>query len=559
MSNPTQRKRLIEVALPLEAINNKESAREKSIRHGHPSTLHLWWARRPLAACRAVLFAQLVDDPSAHPDKFPTEEDQKRERERLFKIIEELVKWENINNEQVLEAARAEIPKSTDGEPPPVLDPFCGGGSIPLEAQRLGLKAYASDLNPVAVLITKALFEIPPKFAGMPPVHPGAQTSSHWHGAKGLAEDVRYYGKWMRDEAENRIGHLYPKGKLPKKQGGGEATVIAWLWARTVRCPNPACGAEMPLVRSFWLSRKRGKQAWVEPVVEGKQFRFKVQSGQGKPKEGTVNRRGARCICCDSPVPFDHVRTKGKAGRMGQRLMAIVAEGGRGRVYVGPDEEHATIAAMANPDWKPDAVLPHNPRDVKTPNYGMNTFADLFTPRQLVALTTFSDLVMEARERVLEDAIKAGMASDGKGINDGGTGATAYADAVATYLAFAVDKLADRDSSLCSWAIDREHPFNTFARQALPMVWDFAEANPLASAGANFLGGIESINRIIERIANPTISFADQSDATVQIKYQLGLISTDPPYYDNIGYAISRISFMSGSGDPLERSIPIFL
>ncbi|MBW2113076.1 MAG: DUF1156 domain-containing protein, partial [Deltaproteobacteria bacterium] len=307
----TYRKKLIEVALPLDAIN-RESAREKSIRHGHPSTLHLWWARRPLAACRAVLFAQLVDDPSSHPERFPTEKDQRRERERLFRIIREMVRWENINNEEVLGRARAEIMRSTGDNPPPVLDPFCGGGSIPLEAQRLGLKAYGSDLNPVAVLITKALIEIPPRFAGRVPVYPGGQTSSYWHGAKGLAEDVRHYGRWMRDEAEKRIGHLYPKVRLPEEQGGGEATVIAWLWARTVKCPNPACGARMPLVRSFWLSKKKGKKAWVEPVVDGNRYRFEVRTGEGQPRQGTVERRGATCLCCGTPVPLDHVRSEGR-------------------------------------------------------------------------------------------------------------------------------------------------------------------------------------------------------------------------------------------------------
>jgi len=272
------KKKLIEVALPLEAIN-RESAREKSIRHGHPSTLHLWWARRPLAACRAILFAQLVDDPSSHPEEFPTEEDQEAERKRLFKIIEELVKWENINNEEVLDAAREEIRKSTGGNPPPVLDPFCGGGSIPLEAQRLGLEAHGRDLNPVAVLITKALIEIPPKFAGMPPVHPmddnQQRIAQTWSGAQGLAEDIRYYGKWMRDEAEKRIGHLYPEVELPEEYGGGKAKVIAWLWARTVPSPNPAVqGAHVPLIRTFWLSKKRGNEAWIEPVIDRTGLRF---------------------------------------------------------------------------------------------------------------------------------------------------------------------------------------------------------------------------------------------------------------------------------------------
>jgi len=544
----TYRKKLIEVALPLEAINN-ESAREKEpFTKNHPRSIHIWWARRPLAACRAVLFAQLVDDPSAHPEKFPTEEDQKKERQRLFKIIEDLVKWENINNEQVLEAARAEILKSTNGEPPPVLDPFCGGGSIPLEAQRLGLKAYASDLNPVAVLITKALIEIPPKFAGKPPVHPGAQRSIHWDGAKGLAEDVRYYGKWMRDEAEKRIGHLYPKVKLPKEQGGGEATVIAWLWARTVKCPNPACGARMPLVRSFALSTKKGKQAWVEPVVQGNQYQFEIRTGHGKPREGTVNRRGAWCLCCDTPVPFDHVRAEGKGGRMGQRLMAIVAEGAKGRVYVPPNEGHESIANQAEPENPPATNLPPQALGFRVQQYGMTKHRDLFTPRQLVALTTFSDLVVETRELVLKDAVKAGMPDDlpapgasrqasGKGNKDGGVGAKAYADAVATYLALSVSRWTDLSNAICSWNTTNQNIRALFARQAIPMAWDFAELNPFGSV-ANIESTFVSIHGVLRTLQDTAFGIAWQSDSALKVNAVLEpAVFTDPPYYDNIGYA----------------------
>ncbi len=360
----TYRKKLIEVALPLDAINIA-SAREKSIRHGHPSTLHLWWARQPLATCRAVLFTSLVDDPSEHPEQFPTEEAQEQERERLFRLIERLVRWENSNDEDLLQEVRAEILRSTGSNPPPVLDPFAGGGSIPLEAQRLGLEAHASDLNPVAVLINKALIEIPPKFAHRPPVNPAAQHSlmgGEWQGARGLADDIRYYGKWMRDEAEKRIGHLYPKAILPKEFGGGEATVIAWLWVRTVTCPNPACGVQMPLTSKWWLSKKTGKEAWVEPHIDYSAtpptLHFAVASGKGKPQDGTVNRQGARCIACGTSVPFDHVRSEGKAGRMGSQLLAIVAEGQHGRAYLAPNEEQAAIAAQAKPAWKPEQELP---------------------------------------------------------------------------------------------------------------------------------------------------------------------------------------------------------
>jgi putative DNA methylase len=280
----TYKKKLIEVALPLEAIN-AASAREKSIRHGHPSTLHLWWARRPLAACRAVLFAQLVDDPSSLPDEFPTHEAQEAERKRLFAIIEDLVKWENSTNEEVLERARAEIRRSCGGELPPVYDPFSGGGSIPLEAQRLGLPAYGSDLNPVAVMIGKAMIEIPPKFKDMRPVHPGIKDRSFYRNAEGLAEDVKYYGEWMREKAWERIGHLYPQVDLPKEYGGGKATVIAWIWARTVPSPDPAFSdVQVPLAASFLLSTKKGKETWIEPLIDKstKSISFKVRRGGSK-------------------------------------------------------------------------------------------------------------------------------------------------------------------------------------------------------------------------------------------------------------------------------------
>jgi putative DNA methylase len=465
------KKKLIEVALPLEAIN-KESAREKSIRHGHPSTLHLWWARRPLATCRAVLFASLVDDPSSIPEQFPTEADQDKERQRLFRLVEQLVVWENLNNASLLDKAYREILKSTNGSPPSVYDPFCGGGSIPLEAQRLGLKAYGSDLNPVAVLITKALIELPPKFAGQSPVNPAAKekltAKGMWTGAHGLTDDVRYYGQWMRDRAFERIGHLYPKATLAN---GHKTAVIAWLWTRTVQCPNPACGIKMPLVRSFSLSAKANKKARVDTEVDHANhcIQFEIKTGEGAVHEGTVNRRGARCVACETTVPLDHIRAEGRAGRINTQLMAIVAEAERGRLYLKPSEEQSIVARQARPTWTPTSELPASPRDFKTPNYGMRTFGDLFTPRQLVALTTFSDLVAEARLQAI---------SDGASLE--------YARALTTYLAFAVDRAADAWSSIASWRQTAEATRNTFARQAIPMVWDFAEANPFSTSCGNW-------------------------------------------------------------------------
>lgn len=548
------RKKLIEVSLPLEAIN-KESAREKSIRHGHPSTLHLWWARRPLAACRAVLFASLVDDPSSRPDEFPTEEAQEKERKRLFEIIEQLVKWENVTNKEVLDAAKAEILKSTDGNPPPVLDPFCGGGSIPLEAQRLGLEAHGSDLNPVAVLITKALIEIPPKFANQPPVNPDSRSKTisnpkskkaknleSYFGAQGLAEDVRYYGQWMRDEAFKRIGHLYPKVNLPQEHGEGEATVIAWLWARTVKCPNPACGCQMPLVRSFKLSTKKGKEAWVEPVIDNSQkpavVNFEVKTGKGNPQDGTVSRKGGICMACETPVAFDYIRSEGKAGQMDAKLMAIVAEGKRGRIYLSPNQEHEEIAGSAKPKWKPETELSTHPQYMATPRYGMTRHCDLFTSRQLVALTTFCDLVSEAREKILTDTLVAEIPGDNLPLREEGTGATAYTDAVVTYLAFAIDKISDYNSNICSWHSGRDSIRNTFGRQAIPMTWDYAEANPLSDSTGNFLGAIDWITKVIELSPCGAKGVVKQIDATESNIYAKSIVvSTDPPYYDAVPYA----------------------
>ena len=541
------KKKLIEVAIPLEAIN-EASSREKSIRHGHPSTLHLWWARRPLASARAVLFASLVDDPSSRPDEFPTEAEQEAERARLFELMEELVQWENSNNESVLERARKEIRRSVGDDLPTVYDPFAGGGSIPLEAQRLGLPTRASDLNPVAVLINKAMIEIPPRFANHPPVRQNKDGGVHneaWRGASGLAEDVRYFGQWMRDEAFKRIGHLYPRAELPNERGGGNATVIAWLWARTVPSPDPAFGGvQVPLISSFWLSKKAGNQAWIEPVVEADKYRFEVRHGRPeKPDriaQGTKRGRGANfeCVVSGTPMTPDWIKEQGCSGKMGARLLAIVAEGQRGRVYLPPTDAMESVARQARPIWQPDQLLPTNPRWFSPPDYGMGTYGSLFTPRQLTALTTFSDSIAEAIKRVRADAIAAGMPDDDIGIDSGGSGAHAYAEAVGTYLAFAVDKAANLWSSITSWMNDRGAFRETFARQAIPMVWDYAECNPFSEAGGNFSMYLQRIADTIDQLPIRSGGTADQRDVNAA---PLGegeiVIVTDPPYYDNIGYA----------------------
>lgn len=537
-------KKLIEVALPLEKIN-AESAREKSIRHGHPSTLHLWWARRPLAAARAVIWSSLVDDPSSHPEKFPTEEDQSKERQRLFKILEDLVVWEKSNDERVLEAAKAEIMKSTNGNPPALLDPFAGGGAIPLEAQRLGLEAHAHDLNPVAVTINKAMIEIPPRFAGKAPVNPDAQVSAMrngWNGAQGLAEDVRYYGEWMKQEAFQRIGHLYPKVKVPHEQGGGEATVIAWIWARTVKCPNPACGCEMPLASSFVLSKKKGKEAWIEPQFdyEAKKITYKVRLGKGKVPEAPKTARGAKfkCIMCGETTTDDYIKQESVNGRMGSVLMGIVAEGKHGRLYVSPTEEHVLAAQCSKPEGEyPDQRLPYDPRNIWCVNYGLDTYDKLFTNRQLTALTTFSELVSEAQAKAEADAVAAGMKNDHLPLCNGGDGARAYGEAVGVYLAFVISKLADRGSTICGWDSSREGLRNTFGRQAIPMTWDYSEGNPFSNSSGCFDNMIEWVTKCISELPAATLAEVSQADAQSDCGLRNIMISTDPPYYDNIGYA----------------------
>ena len=580
------KKKLIEVALPLDAIN-KACAREKSIRHGHPSTLHLWWARRPLAAARAVIFAQMVDDPSAHPDLFPTERKQERERQRLFRIIEDLVLWENTTNEEVLQTARDEIwaswrqtcaenadhPRARDlfnrDKLPSFHDPFAGGGSLPLEAQRLGLEAYASDLNPVAVLICKAMIEIPPKFAGRPPVNPVARADKSlikktWRGAEGLAEDVRYYGQWMRDEAEKRIGHMYPKIEVTAEMAkerpdlnayvGRKLTVIAWLWARTVKSPNPAFAqVDVPLASTFMLSTKAGKEVYVEPVIENGAYRFTVKIGKPKDAEGAKNgtklsRANFACLMSGTPVSGDYIKAEGKAGRMGARLMAIVAEGNRGRVYLAPTPEHEAAALKAKPEWKPELTISGSTQYLGVKPYGMDRFDQLFTDRQLVALTTFSDLVQESRERVEHDAATAGLPDDKKPLRDlptpseaqqagSGPGATAYADALAVHLAFAVDKIAARQSTSCAWEAGYQKIQHTFGRQAIPMIWDYAEGNPFSDSTGNFGALLEGVHESLADAPTGQMGVSSQQDAAAQDVSVGKVISTDPPYYDNVPYA----------------------
>jgi len=575
-------RKLIEVALPLDKIN-EAAAREKSIRHGHPSTLHLWWARRPLAAARAVIFAQMVNDPGYQQGggfKYgKNKKEAAEERKRLFRIMEELVLWENIDNERLLEEARGEIrrswieicelnrdhPQAAELFNPNVLpglhDPFAGGGSIPLEALRLGLEAYASDLNPVAVTINKAMIEVPPKFAGLAPIGPlprGEQASvvglsRDWPGATGLAEDVRRYGTWMRDRAVARVGHLYPPVEVTAEMAaeradlkpyvGKKLTVLAWIWARTVKSPNPAYShVDVPLVSSFVISKKDGKEVYVEPLIEGDRYRFIVKIGvtTKEAESGTKLARGANfsCLLSGGPISPDHIKAEGCAGRMGQKLMAVILEGDRGKIYLSPTDEMEALAKSASPTWIPETPLPDDHRNFWTVAYGLTKFGDLFTPRQLVALTTFADLVPEAISQIRADALAAGMPDDGRSLDDGGCGATAYAQGIGVYLGLGLGRSANYWSSLTPWGGD--FIVQTFGRQAIPMVWDFAEGNPLSNSTGNWTGALEWIEKVITTSLDTRqtpFTSARQCDAQTQTLSFNKVISTDPPYYDNIGYA----------------------
>ena len=562
MKQTTFRKKLIEVDLPLDEIN-AESSREKSIRHGHPSTLHMWWARRPLAACRAVIFASMVDDPSECTDEFPDEESQRIERERLHDIIKRMVKWENSNDSDMLAEARYEIARSfarslgenapTDpaevlqylnDNALPIYDPFAGGGSIPLEAQRLGLRAVASDLNPIAVLINKALIELPPKFNGKPPVNPEADPMGMttgksksrgknrkpdqvaWRGAAGLADDIRYYGLKMREMAWDQIGHLYPKAKLPD---GSEATVIAWLWARTIPCPNPVCGIPMPLLTTFQLSKKKGNEHWTRPVIdrETNTVSFIVQNhSDGIPLERTVihGGKGVVCVACNGTATHVYVREQSKAGHLGEQMTAIVAEGDRKRVFLSPTDEQIETALSAKPNSSslPQQKMPMTSSLVSGRGYGITYWHQLFTKRQLQVLTTFSNTLPAVRNLIIEHCTD-----------------TEYADAICTYLALAVGRAADMGSSYTRWHNSGDKVTGVFARQAIPMIWDFAEGSTFSNSTGNWMAHIEWIAKVVARLTNDVNSGeVYQADASTTIHAQNGpVIVTDPPYYDNISYA----------------------
>ncbi|MCA9772573.1 MAG: DUF1156 domain-containing protein, partial [Myxococcales bacterium] len=564
MSAP-YRKKLIEVALPLEAINTA-SANEKSVpRRGHPQTIHLWWARRPLASVRAVLVAQLLDDPSAQPDLFGTEREQDAERARLFDLIEQLARWENSDDEELLASARRAIARSwatgssheeqrlracrgSDDEVlrflaksvPPICDPFSGGGSIALEAQRLGLRAVASDLNPVAVSINKALLEFPVRFRDRAPVDSAARGSigMSWRDAEGLAADVLAYAEWMLGEARSRLSRVYPHVHAPGKAGSSTTPPLGWIWARTVASPNPAMkGAHVPLVASFCLSKKRGREIWIEPAIgrNGRDYTFGISRGHRDSRmTETVNRRGGRCLLSGEPIPFSYIRDEAKAGRMRARLLAVVVEAAGRRDYLPPS--FPETPEIPEPPDAPGTELPEKALGFRVQAYGMTRHRDLFSPRQLLALCTFSDLVREARARVLRDALDQGL-EEGSSYEAGGSGAAAYADAVALCLALGVGRLCDYNSTICTWNTIGGSIRSTFSRQAIPITWDYYETNPLADTTGSWSSCISWVADALKNLrprAAAVVHCADASDVDLPVP---AVVATDPPYYDNIGYS----------------------
>ena len=525
------KKKLIEVAIPIEIIN-KAAIKEKSIRQGHPSTLHLWWARRPLAICRAVLFAQLVDDPSNYPDDFPTLKSQKIERDRLFKIIEELVQWKNTNNLEILEKAKNEIKRCCDDEIPSIYDPFSGGGSIPLEAQRIGLKSFGSDLNPVAVIIGKSMIEMPVQFKNMFPVHPGIKEKTYYRNTDGLSEDIIYFAKELSEMVYLKIGHLYPKLNLDKKNNNQE-TIMAWIWARTINCPNPAFKDEkIPLVSTYWLSKKPKKMAWVEPEIINQKVLFKVKSGKPQNTKiidnGNKSGRGANFICplSSDAITADYVKKEGMAGRLGWQLLAIVTEGKGDRLYRSASIEHNKLAFSEISKWEPEFPMSKHPQYMSVTNYGTSDWSDMFMPRQKIALNTFLECIPIVINKINASA--------------------EYKKLIMTYLVLCVSRLANRQSTSSFWNTTSGMIEQVFAMQALPMRWDTAEGNPFSSSSGNFIGQAKYLAKAVENLPSANVQGSLKQKNASSVNYNNCVISTDPPYYDNVPYADLSDFFMFG-------------
>jgi len=528
-------KKLIEVAIPLDVIN-AESAREKSIRHGHPSTLHLWWARRPLATARAVLFASLVDDPSSHPELFPTEDEQNTERQRLFGIITRMVKWENTTDVGLFNEAKKEIQKYVGDGPIGFLDPFSGGGAIPLEAQRLGLNTHAHDLNPVSIIINRAMIDIPYRFVDMPPVNPKSRSLKMidtYKGIDGLGEDIDYYGKRLKELTFQQIGSHYPTVDASISETKKDANVIAWIWARTIECPNPACRCKVPLVKSFSLSKKQ--KCHINPIIDGTSVKYSVEYGDDS-KPGTINSKGATCLKCGSPITFKQIRDVASSGKMQSDMMAIVVEGDNKRTYLNASESQVNDSKIDFPTDVPDVLIDGSVPYLQTPKYGMSHYSDMFTNRQLNMIVAFIKNARILREEIEQDALFSGVAKGDK-LYNGGNGAKAYSEAIAVYLSFVISKIVDRGSTICSWDASRDGLRSTFGRQAIPMVWDYAEGNPFSNSSGCFDNMLNWVVECMPTLPVNSQGVVKQINAMDDCLLRDVVVSTDPPYYDNIGYA----------------------
>lgn len=545
-------KKLIEVSLPLDDINNA-SGKEKSVRHGHPSTLHLWWARRPLAAARAILFAQMVNDPGGDRGYYAgkTKAQADKEREVLFDIIRDLVKWENTNNEVVLDKAREAIKKSWEetcllnkGNPdfnpeelPPFHDPFAGGGTIPLEAKRLGFKSYATDLNPIPILINRCMIEVIGRFKVDGPVSNADRDLINDANITSIKSDTKFYAYQVLERAKKIISANYPEVDIPASHGGGKGKVLTWLWCRTVKSPNPmANGKHTPLIKSPLIANKKGRYIWVRQHVDHDGvLKFNIEESTDKPVvKGTVGRNGSSCIYTNTTIPLGYIREQGKQGALGYRLIAAVVLVGKKKVYISGDE--ISMPSVEVPDDIPNNEILHWSGCTNVCVYGMTRFKDLYLPRQQVAMYTFAKLISEIRSEIISAAECKGLNRDGRSFSDGGCGADAYADAICLFLACCLGRAADYWNSVTSWESTGEFVAHAFTKHALPMIWDFGEVNPLENGGGSWESAVDWVVRVIEKLPTGQ-GYVEQHNAMERFRLKNAVISTDPPYYDNVPYS----------------------
>lgn len=532
----TRLKKLIEVALPLQAIN-AAAKKETKTTNGHPSTFHLWWGHRPYSVARALIFSSLVDDPSSRPDLYPTRAEQDNARRTLFSMIEQLVDWRSSADRKTIGAAQSLLRQSLGDIFPTIVDPFSGRGTIPLEAQRLGCTTIGADLNPVAVLISKALVEIPARFKSSNPVHPDhAPLRESMRGPAALAADVEAYARALLAIATNALHGQYQPVRTPQ---GEELPVLAWLWARTVRCPNPVCNGVTPLIKSNVLSAKAGQSRYLKPTInqELKRVTFSVSTAKSDTFSNVIPKRGATCIFCEQPISLQQLRAEGIKTKLEPHMLlgAVLNANGK-KKFVGSQEVSVSAIDPLPPDRNLDHDLTRNSRHMGPTVYGLYRHRDLYTNRQLKALTTFATSVLGLRDQIETDASRSGMNTDARSLEDGGTGAAAYADAIITYLAIAISRLADRCSTLVFWQAD-ETVGHVFVRSALSMTWDFVEPNPLGDSTGSFHSSVKSVVATLAKLPTDGSSTIVQEDCRELAYPDQCVIITDPPYYDNIPYS----------------------